>query len=316
MRIYSNNFNNSLSDIDRHIDTTNMDAVVEGFFPDLASLLKVNFPFLWPLISFSSDDIICSTPYLILSGTSFQPVIITHPFLGLSALGGIIIGMYYGLKLLRLYTLQREKRTPSSICYLFYSLSFLFFSGMNFGGVIFHCLQPPFVYLETIQNSVPSILAMTHIGHTIDVCSTCCSTLSFLLGRMHEIGWLHTSDPSIYYLLFFGIYLIGYIGLIPTSSDTLYVTTIPYTAELLYPGTVTLVLFVLPFCNWQVKNYPVLLISFAMLSLAFGLAVCERYLCLYLGSFFTAAGWCFFFSDLTFLSLTNLLDISQKYKKV
>jgi hypothetical protein len=282
-----------------------MEAVVVGFFPDLAGLLKSSFPSLWALIS--SDNIACTTPFLALQGR-----IVTHPFLGLSAIAGLLIGLTYGVRFLQLY---RSKQTQNNHSYLFYGLSFLFFSGMNLGGIFFHCLQPPMVYLETIPDAVPSSLAITHFAHVLDVCSTCCASLSFLIGRLHAIDFLQTSDPSFYYLIFFGIYLFGYIGMIPTSPDSAFPMIVPFIAEILYPGAIGLVLAVLPFCRWQRIDYPVLLLSVVVLSLAFGLAGLESFLCQTLGTYFTAAGWCFFFSDATFLLLAQLSDLTIKEKK-
>jgi hypothetical protein len=282
-----------------------MEAVVEGFFPDLASLLKSSFPSVWSLVSISDDS--CTTPYVYLNGR-----VITHPFLGLSAIVGLLIGFYHGSTIIRFYS---KMKNPKNHSYLFYGLSFLFFGCMNTGGIIFHCLQPPPVYIETISDAIPSVLAITHLSHVLDVCSTCCASLSFLFGRLEVIGWLQTSDPLFFSLIFFGIYLIGYVGMIPTSPDSHFATTIPFIAELLYPGVICLVVAILPFCQWQFRDYPVLMLAFIVLTFAFGLAGCEVYLCQYLGSDFTAAGWCFFFSDLTYLLLTQLPDLSMKQKK-
>jgi hypothetical protein len=281
-----------------------MEAVVEGFFPDLASLLKSSFPSLWSLVSI--DDENCSTPYIYLNGK-----VITHPFLCLSAIAGMLIGFSYGSKIIRSYLKTKNSENHST---LFYGLSFLFFGCMNIGGIVFHCIQPPPVYIETISDAIPSSLVITHLAHVLDVCSTCCASLSFLFGRLEAVGWLQTSDPLFFSLFFFGIYIVGYIGMIPTSPDSQFATTIPFIAELLYPGVICLVLAILPFCQWQFKDYPILLTSSIVLSLAFGLAGCEVYLCQHLGSDFTAAGWCFFFSDLTFLLLAQLTDLSIKQK--
>lgn len=282
-----------------------MEAVVEGFFPDLASLLKSSFPSLWSLVS--TDDENCGTPYVYLHGR-----VVTHPFLGLSAIAGLLIGFSYGLKIILLYSKMKNPPNHSS---LFYGLSFLFFGCMNVGGIFFHCLQPPPVYIEMISDAVPSLLVITHLAHVLDVCSTCCASLSFLFGRLESIGWLQTHDPLFFSLFFFGIYLVGYVGMIPTSPDSHFATTIPFIAELLYPGVICLVLAILPFCQWQFKDYPILLLSLVVLTVAFGLAGCEAYLCQYLGSDFTAAGWCFFFSDVTYLLLAQLTDLTMKQKQ-
>jgi hypothetical protein len=282
-----------------------MEAVVEGFFPDLAGLLKSTFPSVWALISY--ENIACTTPFILLNGK-----IVTHPVLGVSAVAGLLIGLLYGIKLLNLY---RSKRAQGNHAYLFYGLSFLFFSGMNVGGIFFHCLQPPMVYLETVPDAFPSLLVITHFAHVLDVCSTCCASLSFLIGRLHAIDFLQTSDPSFYYIFFSGIYLFGYVGMIPTSPDSSFAMTVPFVAEILYPGVIGLVLAVLPFCRWQRIDYPILLLSMIVLSLAFGLAGVEGFLCQSFGPYFTAAGWCFFFSDLTFLLLAQLSDLTMKEKK-
>ena len=282
-----------------------MEAVVKGFFPDLSRFLTYYFPSSWDLISCGEEQ--CLTPFILLFSNKIR---ITHPFLAISALGGISIGLFYGLQIYQ--TITKENKISKTL----YSLSFFFFLMMNFGGIIFHCLFPPDVYLQGIINQgiEISIPKLTYFAHVIDVCSTCCACLSFLFGRLQAIKILKFQSLTFYYLLFFTIYIIGFIGIIPTSPEARFGSYIPFLPEILYPGVLSTVVFLLPFCNWPIKAYFNLFLGFIACNLAFGSAMLERYIWIYLGSFYSAAGLCFFFSDIIFLILYSLTYIDDEKK--
>ena len=280
------------------------DAVFISFFNDAARLLQTHFPKLWS-IAFEGH---CPTPYLFVH----EGWAVTHHFLGLAAIAGVAVGLTL--------TLQANKRmaiaTPNfRNAWYFYSLSFLFFASMNTSAIFYHCIYSPRLYRQSLGTVVSQNMLInpfvTYVAHVVDVCSTCCSCLCFLFGRLYHIKFF-TGD-SLCSGLTFGvvcIFFFGFYGLRESESED-YATVVPFLSETLYPGTLGFVVLVLPLCSWPAQKWLLLVAGFVALAVAFGCVALEHQLCAMFGVALTSPFWCFALCDVLFLILAQLIDCSS-----
>lgn len=180
---------------------------------------------------------------------------------------------------------------------------------MNISALFYHCFAPPPLYIEDIGTPIPYNATVTHIAHVIDICSTACSCLAFIIGRLYQIHYIRESPPVMFLALFAAIYYIGFVGLIETEKDAIFATRIPFIGELLYPGILTVTALCAPLLNWPKHKHASLLAAFCTISLAFGMGLCEVYLCEFAGPDFTAPLWAFLFCDVTFLIVADLVGL-------
>jgi hypothetical protein len=192
---------------------------------------------------------------------------------------------------------------------LFYGFSFLFFAMMNSSALFYHCFAPPPLYIEDIGLPVPYNATITHISHVVDICSTACSCLSFIIGRLYHIHAIERTTPSLFFLSFLVIYCLGYFGLAETEPGADFATVVPFLGEFLYPGILGATATCAPLLNWPRHKHALLLAAFCAVGLAFGMGLCEVYLCKFAGSNFTAPLWAFFLCDVAFLIVADLVDI-------
>ena len=275
------------------------DVVLNSFFPDGSKLLQWILPGLWE--SVFGPDVRCSMPAAIILDT-----VIANPAVAASAVLGILIGSSYSIKCMNLYF--RTGKYGES--YIFYGLSFAFFALMNTSAVFYHCIHPPLLYIKDIGLPIPYHAHLTHLAHVVDISSTCCSCLSFIIGRLYHIHALQKWDPRVFIMIFAAIYVVSYFGLIEMDSNTHgYSTLVPFLGELLYPGILACTVVTVPFLQWPRVKYPNLLLAFVTIALAFAMGFCELYLCRYLGSHFTAPMWAFVFCDIAFLFVADLISV-------
>ena len=151
---------------------------------------------------------------------------------------------------------------------------------------------------------VPCLVWCVCVCVDADICSTCCSCVCFVLGRLFELGLLSahsiaTARSSA--LVVPAIYLLGFAGLHPPA--------VPFLGEALYPGVCGLMPLVVPLLRWPAHKRVWLLLALAVFSWAFLAAVFEPWLCALLGSHWTAPAVCFAMCDVLFLILAALLGI-------
>ena len=135
--------------------------------------------------------------------------------------------------------------------YFFYGCSFLFFALMNMSAIVYHCTHPPPLYIALLpQTKFPSWPVLTHIAHVGDICSTGCSCLSFVIGRLYHLKILkgkHIS-PGVFMTCFALIFLVGAAGLQRAGGGES--SVIPYLGELLYLGVMGATGAIAPLLRW------------------------------------------------------------------
>lgn len=141
------------------------------------------------------------------------------------------------------------------------------------------------------------------IGWT-DICSTCCSCLCFVVGRLFELRVLDAYDMAATRAsaaMVPVIYLIGFIGLRQPA--------VPFLGEALYPGVCGMMPLLVPLLRWPSQKQSWLLLAVVAFGSAFLAGALEGQLCTYLGPHLTAPTVCFAMCDVLFIILAGLIDI-------
>lgn len=178
---------------------------------------------------------------------------------------------------------------------------------MNTSALAYHCFCPPPLYIQDIAATTMTYSkTITHVAHVVDICSTACSCLSFIIGRLYSINAIEKISPILFILLFVAIYCASYFGLEGHDRGT----AIPFLGELLYPGILTGTALLAPLLKWPASKNRALFGAFCAVTLAFAMGLSEVYLCRFLGPHFTAPMWAFLLCDVTFVFVADLIEIA------
>jgi hypothetical protein len=139
----------------------------------------------------------------------------------------------------------------------------------------------------------------------IDICSTCCSCVFFVTGRLFELRLLDASNIITIRMSLFMlpvVFSLGFIGLNPSYA-------VPFLGEILYPGVCGMMPLLVPLLKWSRHKQKWLIIALLVFGLAFLTAVFESVLCVHVGPHWTTPTVCFAMCDVLFIILANLLDV-------